>query len=160
MSSFFNSGSLSHELKYGFGYRKAPVTSFSEYPGGSYALMFQTTLGAGNTGGAYLFRPTNFKYDVKSNDFYVGDTMMMGNLTLQVLDLLYGGSRIDGHPAHRVGDCRRMRRRRVGHASKHVDASRREESPAQHGHQGHESDVEKRRVVPRRLRIEHCDMVV
>jgi len=83
MSSFFNTGGWSHELKYGFGYRKAPVSSFSAYPGGAYAFMFDTSLSAGLSGGAYLFRPTNFTYDVKSQDAYLGDTMMLGNLTVQ-----------------------------------------------------------------------------
>jgi Carboxypeptidase regulatory-like domain/TonB-dependent Receptor Plug Domain len=83
MSSFFNTGSLSHELKYGFGYRKAPVTSFTEYPGQSYTFLGASALAPGVTGGAYLFRPTNFTYDVNSNDVYVGDTMLLGNLTLQ-----------------------------------------------------------------------------
>jgi hypothetical protein len=83
MSSFFNTGTWSHELKYGFGYRKAPVNSFTEWPGGSYAFMYQTSLAPGNSGGAYLFRPTNFGYDVNSQDIYLGDTIMSGNLTLQ-----------------------------------------------------------------------------
>jgi hypothetical protein len=94
MSSFFNTGSWSHELKYGFGYRKAPVDSYTAWPSGSYAFMFDTALSAGLSGGAYLFRPTNFHYEVKSNDFYVGDTMMMGNLTLQA------GLRYDQQKGH------------------------------------------------------------
>jgi len=83
MSSFFNTGTWSHELKYGFGYRHAPVSSYTAWSGGQYTFMYQTSLGAGNSGGAYLFRPTNFNYDVKSTDAYVGDTMMLGNLTVQ-----------------------------------------------------------------------------
>src|SRR5438874_87293 len=88
-SSFFSTGSVSHELKYGFGYRKAPVTSFSAYAGNAFGLMFDTQLVPGGSGGAYLLRPTNFTYDVKSQDAYLGDTMMIGNLTIQ------GGARYD-----------------------------------------------------------------
>ena len=33
--------------------------------------------------GVKLFRPTDFTYNVKSNDIYAGDTMLFGNLTLQ-----------------------------------------------------------------------------
>jgi hypothetical protein len=84
MSSFFNTGTWSHELKYGFGYRHAPVSSFTEWPGGSYTFMFDTALAPGGSGGAYLFRPANFSYGLKSTDAYIGDTLMMGNLTVQV----------------------------------------------------------------------------
>ena len=78
-SSFFSTGSVSHELKYGFGYRKAPVTSFSAYAGNAFGLMFDTQLVPGGSGGAYLLRPTNFTYDVKSQDAYVGDTVMLAS---------------------------------------------------------------------------------
>jgi len=77
-SAFLNTGSINHELKFGFGYRKADVRSISVWPGDQYTVDF-----GDGTGGVYLFRPTDFTYSVKSNDAYVGDTIMVGNLTLQ-----------------------------------------------------------------------------
>ncbi|MGZ4778414.1 MAG: outer membrane beta-barrel protein, partial [Thermoanaerobaculia bacterium] len=83
-SSFFNTGSVSHELKFGFGYRKAAVSSFTAYTNTNELIFFNDTPGVpGSTGGVEMLRPTNLTYDVKSNDGYIGDTMMMGNLTLQ-----------------------------------------------------------------------------
>jgi len=87
-SSFFNTGSLNHELKFGFGYRKAAVSSFTAYTNSNELLFFNPgpenepgTPGA--TGGVQMMRPTDLTYDVKSSDGYIGDTMMLGNLTLQ-----------------------------------------------------------------------------
>jgi hypothetical protein len=77
-STFFNTGTISHELKFGTGYRNAKVTSTSVWPGNQYTADF-----GDGTGGVYLLRPVNFTYSVKSNDVYVGDTMMFGNLTVQ-----------------------------------------------------------------------------
>jgi len=86
-STFFNTGSLSHELKFGFGYRDADVLSQSGWPGGQYNVFFGAPYGdPGEVDalfGTYLFRNTNFTYNVKSQDLYVGDTMMLGNLTIQ-----------------------------------------------------------------------------
>ena len=77
-STFFNTGSISNELKFGFGYRKADVRSISIWPGDQLTYMF-----GDGTGGAKLFRPTDFTYGVKSNDAYAGDTILLGNLTVQ-----------------------------------------------------------------------------
>ena len=77
-STFFNTGSVSNELKFGFGYRKADVRSISVWPGDQVTYMF-----GDGTGGAKLFRPTDFSYSVKSNDAYAGDTILLGNLTVQ-----------------------------------------------------------------------------
>jgi hypothetical protein len=77
-SAFLTTGSINHELKFGFGYRKADVRSISVWPGDQYTVDF-----GDGTGGAYLFRPTDFTYSVKTNDAYVGDTVMLGNLTMQ-----------------------------------------------------------------------------
>ena len=83
-STFFNTGSLSHELKFGLGYRDAEVSSFSAWPGGGYAYMFNNTeLETGAQGLAILTRDTNFTYNVGQTDFYVGDTILAGNLTIQ-----------------------------------------------------------------------------
>ncbi len=94
-SYFLHSGKLDHELKYGFGYRKAPVTSSSIYPAtGAYGNASQGNAGAGDTtcmdatgsdctGVALLTRPGSVNYTVKYNDLYLGDTLTMGSLTVQ-----------------------------------------------------------------------------
>src|ERR1043166_2044051 len=90
-SSFFSTGSLSHELKFGTGYRDAKVRSVSVWPGNQWVSSYTADnsvipdCGFGNpcTGGVSLTRPVDFTYSVKTNDVYVGDTMMLGNLTLQ-----------------------------------------------------------------------------
>lgn len=93
-STFFNTGAVSHELKFGFGYRDADVLSQSGWPGQQYAVFYGDAFGPnygrpgepfeeGFYGGTSLFRNANFTYNVKSTDLYVGDTMMIGNLTLQ-----------------------------------------------------------------------------
>jgi hypothetical protein len=90
-STFFNTGGLSHELKFGFGYRDAEVLSQSGWPGQQYMVFYGDAFGTnyGRPGeidafaGAYLLRNANFTYNVNSTDLYVGDTMMFGNLTLQ-----------------------------------------------------------------------------
>ncbi len=87
-SSFFSTGSLSHELKFGTGYRDAKVRSVSVWPGNEWASDYGGAFDCGNaagtcTGGVALLRPVDFTYSVKTNDLYVGDTMMLGNLTLQ-----------------------------------------------------------------------------
>ncbi|HEX7192090.1 MAG TPA: hypothetical protein VF381_11030, partial [Thermoanaerobaculia bacterium] len=81
-SSFFSTGSLSHELKFGTGYRDAKVRSVSVWPGNQYTVDNGGN-GTGLVDGVYLLRPVDFTYSVKTNDLYVGDTMMLGNLTLQ-----------------------------------------------------------------------------
>ncbi len=82
-STFFTTGALNHELKFGLGFRDAQVTSASGWPGDRWMLFFDTPGVAGSTGGAYFQRPTSFTYNLESTDIYVGDTMMWGNLTLQ-----------------------------------------------------------------------------
>jgi hypothetical protein len=86
-STFFNTGSLSHELKFGFGYRDADVLSQSGWPGDQYTVFYGGDYGSPGDidafAGVYLLRPANFEYNVASTDLYVGDTMMFGNLTVQ-----------------------------------------------------------------------------
>ncbi len=84
-STFFSTGSINHELKFGAGFRDAEVSSFSAWPGGStYTWLYDSTeLSPGAGGLAFFFRDTDFAYDVQQTDFYVGDTMLLGNLTIQ-----------------------------------------------------------------------------
>lgn len=82
-SSFFSTGDLGHELKFGFGYRDADVLSQSAWPGDHLIVFYEEPGMVGATGGAQFNRPVSFTYNFKGTDLYVGDTMMFGDLTLQ-----------------------------------------------------------------------------
>ena len=91
-SKFLDVGSMNHELKFGFGYRNTPVNSISSWPGPADGYMdFADADGTecvkeGLTANCYiaaLFRDHVAGYGEKYHDFYVGDTILMGNLTLQ-----------------------------------------------------------------------------
>ena len=93
-SAFFSTGALSHELKFGFGYRSAGNHSISIWPSGQYILEFDHAAGFGLT----YFQASDFvDYEYKYQDIYVGDTMLWGNLTLQA------GLRFDNQKAE-AGD--------------------------------------------------------
>jgi hypothetical protein len=93
-SKFFDVGKMNHELKFGFGYRHAPDSSFYTWPGptegyvryrnNSYCAARNVTI---PTGGqcmtAVLYRAANSQLDQKYKDIYAGDTVLMGNLTIQ-----------------------------------------------------------------------------
>jgi hypothetical protein len=84
-AAFFGTGSINHELKFGFGYRDAEVSSLTAFPGGQIINVAGSD-GVRGAGDAYLvgiYKNADFTYAVKSTDFYVGDTIMLGNLTLQ-----------------------------------------------------------------------------
>ena len=112
-STFFDTGSLNHELKFGFGYRDASVRSLTAWPGDQVSFFEGLDINgndadAGDIGaiaGVELLRRDDFTYNVKQNDFYVGDTMMFGNLTLQVgarYDLQKAGFKSGAIPANPV----------------------------------------------------------
>src|SRR5207245_1049507 len=82
-SYFFKTGNLTHELKFGFGYRKAPVTSLSTYPTTNVLGDFSQGSGKPGEGVALLTRSGKNDYTVKYQDAYFGDTITLGNLTLQ-----------------------------------------------------------------------------
>lgn len=82
-STFFNTGDLSHELKFGFGYRDAEVLSYSAWPGNQYLVFYEPAGTPGALGGTAIFRDSRFTYGVQATDLYVGDTIMLGNLTVQ-----------------------------------------------------------------------------
>jgi len=105
-SKFFDMGSMNHELKFGFGYRKTPVTSTTVWPGTAHAswrfdtfspATCITQTGSANCGEARVTRDVALGYDEKYRDFYVGDTILMGNLTLQ------GGVRWDRQQSSNIG---------------------------------------------------------
>ena len=88
-SSFFETGTWSHELKFGFGYRETPVESWTIWPGTmSWGEFYRTRRGV-EWGLAALTRPGHPVYGSDYTDFYVGDTVLLGNVTIQ------GGLRYD-----------------------------------------------------------------
>ena len=68
-----------HELKAGFGWRKAEVTSSLSWPGGQQSLARTTAPGAMR---AVVVRPWNLAGDGGYWSGFVGDTMSMNRLTL------------------------------------------------------------------------------
>ncbi len=71
-SSFFSTGKLSHELKYGAGYRAVEVTSLSRWPGGAWECC----------GGVLLLARDGFaNVEADYTSLYVQDTVAVGNLT-------------------------------------------------------------------------------
>ncbi|HJQ37665.1 MAG TPA: TonB-dependent receptor [Thermoanaerobaculia bacterium] len=99
-SAFFSTGALSHELKFGFGYRSAGAKGLTFYPNDQFIIDFSgfspanaprcTTFADAEFGGpckglglTYFYSIGNYNYEYKYNDIYVGDTMLWGNLTLQ-----------------------------------------------------------------------------
>jgi Carboxypeptidase regulatory-like domain len=82
-SAFFTTGSLNHELRFGLGYRDAEVRSLSAWPGDQLVFLGAPPGAPQANVGVQLNRFSDFTYNVDSTDFYVGDTMMLGNLTIQ-----------------------------------------------------------------------------
>jgi hypothetical protein len=83
-STFFNTGSLSHELKFGGGYRTAEVTSLSEWGGVGYVqnggvFGLPTTLSITN-----LSRDGGASVKNKYTSAYAQDTLTVGNLTANI----------------------------------------------------------------------------
>jgi hypothetical protein len=107
-SAFAGAGSISHELKFGAGHRDASVLSQTAWPGGqwtdNYAIDGQLLGPKGDqTGEVHLYRFPVSPYFAKSDDLYVGDTMLMGNLTLQAsvrYDVQKGGVEAGVAPAN------------------------------------------------------------
>jgi hypothetical protein len=95
-SKFLDFGKMNHELKFGFGYRHTPVHSMSGLPGPSHGFISYSVTGTAanvnlckNQGlpdgcsRVTLPRDVDVAYHEKYRDFYLGDTVLMGNLTLQ-----------------------------------------------------------------------------
>ncbi|MEA2489943.1 MAG: hypothetical protein QOH21_1735, partial [Acidobacteriota bacterium] len=91
-AAYVNTGTVKHELKFGFGYRDTPVESATVWPGNGnfgnfydgYALAALTRPAVPNFGSRYL-------------DAFVGDTVEFNNLTLT------GGFRYDIQRAKNFG---------------------------------------------------------
>ncbi len=102
-SFFTDLGGMNHEFKFGYGFRDTPVQSATTYPGPSGGYWDHTNFAACAANGltvpdpadatktipnprcgtAVLFRPPLASYTGKYNEFYVGDTILLGNLTIQ-----------------------------------------------------------------------------
>ena len=96
-SKFFNFGKMNHELKFGFGYRRTPVSSASFAPGDQVVARF-------DFGEAEITRAARPSYGSNYRNVYVGDTMTAGNLTLKGLAQF---KRLDFRRALRVlNSCR------------------------------------------------------
>jgi hypothetical protein len=83
-SNFFQTGNLSHELKYGAGYRVAELSSLSRTPGGGWE----------SSGVLLLARDGVIDVKAKYTQLYAQDTVALGNVTAN-LGLRYdrqGGS--------------------------------------------------------------------
>ncbi|HEX6100832.1 MAG TPA: carboxypeptidase regulatory-like domain-containing protein [Thermoanaerobaculia bacterium] len=91
-SLYVPTGGVNHELKFGFGYRDTPARSETVWPG------------SGNFGNFYdgyalaaLTRPAVPNFGSRYIDFYLGDTLVLGDLTLT------GGLRYDIQRAKNFG---------------------------------------------------------
>jgi hypothetical protein len=90
-SYFSDIAGMNHEFKFGYGYRDTPVASASIYPGpssGYWDFSFGTALCTTNgldpsCGVATLYRPPLQEYSGEYTELYLGDTILMGNLTIQ-----------------------------------------------------------------------------
>ncbi len=78
-SNFISTGTLNHELKWGFEYRDTPVSSVTSWPG-------DQTFGNFYDGSALaaLTRNAVPNFGSKYTDLYLGDTIIAGNLTLNI----------------------------------------------------------------------------
>jgi hypothetical protein len=81
-SNFFNTGSLSHELKFGAGYRKATVTSLTRWGGAGYVLDASQWISGFNL--LVLSRDAGASVENTYKNGYVQDTLTAGNLTANV----------------------------------------------------------------------------
>jgi hypothetical protein len=78
-SKFFNVGSMNHELKFGFGYRKTPITSYSAAAPGDQTYIDYSY---GDLPALVVTRAGQPDYGSKYTNFFAGDTVILGNLTL------------------------------------------------------------------------------
>jgi hypothetical protein len=82
LSSFFNTGSLGHELKFGFGYRKISGGSHSAWPG--QGNVGYENYGGGGFGVAKLTRDKLVNIDGRYTDAFIGDTITANKLTMNI----------------------------------------------------------------------------
>ena len=88
---FFNTGSASHELRFGVGFRNAQVDSFSSWPGQQFigielpaALCGYAPGSPGRCLAYQLSTNRDVSDDIDYTNLYVQDTMSLGNLTVNL----------------------------------------------------------------------------
>lgn len=83
-SYFFNTGNVSHELKFGAGYRAGEVGSYGQWGGSGIAFNFYKAVFGTQYNVADITRPFQISYHVRYKDAYAQDTLTTGNLTVNV----------------------------------------------------------------------------
>jgi hypothetical protein len=83
-SNFFNTGGLSHELKYGAGYRTAEQSSQSRWPGGGIDIEFPPGFLPDGISVLALSREGNPQIKTEYTNLYLQDTVSVGNLTANI----------------------------------------------------------------------------
>jgi hypothetical protein len=79
-STFFNTGNVAHELKFGAGYREAEVASLSRWPGFGLDLNYYTNYGYAHN----IVQLTRDGFPAVRQEYtsaFVQDTLSIGNLT-------------------------------------------------------------------------------
>ena len=91
-SYFFNTGSMGHELKYGFSYRTTNVDSVSSWPGnGNYGDLADFSSPV-----AIMTRNAVVNTKLRYYSGYLSDTLTLGNLTINA------GVRYDNQQGHNL----------------------------------------------------------
>lgn len=83
-SYFFNTGDLSHELKFGTSYREGSVDSFTRWPGGGFDFNFYIPNYGYEFNVVALTRDGRTVYEVDFTNGYIQDTISAGNATWNV----------------------------------------------------------------------------
>lgn len=96
-SYFIDVAGVNNELKFGYGFRDTPVSSSSVYPGEASGYWDYSFGSEGSTlcktnynndpnvacGVAVLIRPPLSSYSGEYHELYLGDTILLGNMTIQ-----------------------------------------------------------------------------
>jgi len=83
-STFFNTGSLSHELKYGFSYRQTESVTSAGWPGGGNIIAGDLVGFPSNLNLAEVIRNQVNGVNLKYKSGYLQDTVTTGNLTANI----------------------------------------------------------------------------
>lgn len=86
-SFYAKTGTLDHEFKFGFGYRDAPITSITTWPGDQRVILKSDTNCMNNglqpgCAQVRILRPGHAQFGLKTNDAYIGDTVLLSSLTI------------------------------------------------------------------------------
>lgn len=107
-SLFFNTGALGHEIKAGFGWRNAPISSSTFWPGngilGREAVVVRAGVCPNGCAAADVFRPGLVSFEYTYYNGFISDTITASNLTINLglrYDYQYGAntaSSVSGNP--------------------------------------------------------------